>query len=39
VPGRAVELLSEIGLADRARSVVTAKGQSGQRIIGFGQAV
>ncbi len=38
-PSRALELLEEIGTASRARSVVTRKVQSGERIMGFGHAV
>ncbi len=38
-PSRALELLDEIGTASRARSVVTYKVQSGERIMGFGHAV
>ena len=38
-PSRALELLEEIGTPSRARSVVTSKVQSGERIMGFGHAV
>ena len=38
-PSRALELLNEIGTPSRARSVVTHKVQSGERIMGFGHAV
>jgi len=38
-PSRALDLLNEIGSADRARSVVTAKVRAGERIMGFGHAV
>jgi citrate synthase len=38
-PSRALELLDEIGSAERARDVVTAKVIAGERIMGFGHAV
>ena len=38
-PSRALELLNEIGTPERARSVVTDKVRSGERIMGFGHAV
>ncbi len=38
-PSRALDLLNEIGTADRARSVVTDMMRSGERIMGFGHAV
>lgn len=38
-PSRALDLLGEIGSADRARDVVTRKITDGERIMGFGHAV
>jgi citrate synthase len=38
-PSRALDLLDEIGSAERARPVVTEKVVSGERIMGFGHAV
>jgi citrate synthase len=38
-PGRALDMLHEIGTADRARAVVTRKVEEGDRIMGFGHAV
>jgi len=38
-PGRALELLDEIGTPDRARPVIAEKVLRGERIMGFGHAV
>ena len=38
-PSRALDLLNEIGEADRARAVVAGKVTRGERIMGFGHAV
>jgi citrate synthase len=38
-PGRALEMLNEIGTPNNARSVVTRKVEAGDRIMGFGHAV
>lgn len=38
-PSRALDLLTEIGTADRARQIVTDKVLAGKRIMGFGHAV
>lgn len=38
-PSRALELLTEIGTPDRARSTVARKVMAGERIMGFGHAV
>lgn len=38
-PGRALDLLEEIGSPERARAVVSEKVRNGERIMGFGHAV